>query len=289
MEENEAVQTEVSETSLDAFDEAWNEDDVVTGDDDEFEEGDQDEGADNTDVDSEQPEEGQPEAAHDDEPSEDSENGTEEPRTETETANQRFKIKYNGAEEEYGLDELTTLAQKGRDYDHVREERDGMKGKYGKYEGFLQKLADKAGVSIDEQIDLTEAMWLMDAEAEKGNTITEAEALLRVQRERNAAPAQETQQPQKTESDKIIDRFLAVYPNVAATDIPKEVWDEASRIGDLLGAYQAYEIKRLKEENEKAKQAAFNEKNAQRSTGPRKSSGAKHERDAFDEGWDSEF
>ena len=182
---------------------------------------------------------------------------------------------------------MTTLAQKGRDYDHVREERDGMKGKYGKYEGFLQKLADKAGVSIDEQIDLTEAMWLMDEEAEKGNSLTEAEALLRVQRNRNAAPEQKEEQ-KPTKADEEVTRFMREYPGVKYEDIPKEVWDEANQTGELVAAYRGYELRQLKAENEKLKQAAKNERNAQRSTGPLKSTGSGQKKDAFDEGWDSE-
>lgn len=271
------VEVEVTDEDLAGFDEAWDED-VVEGTEEDDEPV--------VDEKPDQDEDGDPDPDHEedsDEPAEDSE----EPGAETETANQRFKIKYNGAEEEYDLDQMTTLAQKGRDYDHVREDRDAMRGKYGKYENFLQKLADKAGVSIEEQIDLTEAMWLMDEEAEKGNALTEAEALLRVQRNRNTAPEQK-EEPQN-ENDAIINRFLAVYPNVQATDIPKEVWDAAQQMGDLLGAYQAWEIKRLKEENEKVKKEAHNEQNAKRSTGPLKSTGTKRVKDDFDEGWDSEF
>lgn len=283
MEENEnEVEVEVSDEDLAGFDDAWDEDTIDDGSED-SDEPVADEAPD-------QDEDGNPEPDHDEEPEQTSEE-SEEPGAETETANQRFKIKYNGNEEEYDLDQMTTLAQKGRDYDHVREERDGMKGKYGKYEGFLQKLADKAGVSIEEQIDLTEAMWLMDEEAEKGNSLTEAEALLRVQRNRNAA-SENAKTPEKEveeQNDREIKRFLAVYGDVKYEDIPQEVWDIANKTGDLLGAYQAYDIRQLKAENEKLRQAARNEQNAKRSTGPLKSSGTKKTLDDFDEGWNSEY
>lgn len=277
MEENtnevQEVEAEVSEEDLDIFDDSWDEDndDVDTSDNGEDTDGEEADG---------EPEE--PEEPEEQEETEDSE----EPGTETETENQRFTIKYNGNDEEYDLEQMTTLAQKGRNYDHIKGENESLKAESGKYKNFLQKLADRAGVSIEEQIDLTEAMWLMDEEAEKGNSITEAEALLRVQRARNVEPEQEAQP--EIDSDEVINRFLAVYPNVQATDIPKEVFDEARRIGDLLGAYQAWEIKRLKEENEKTKQSVQNEQNARRSTGPRKTSGTKHQIDDFDAGWDSE-
>ena len=288
MEENSnEVEVEVTDEDLAGFDEAWDEEEETSSTD----AGDESDDRPVAEEDSDEQPEGQPEADHEEQPEEASED-SEEPGTETETANQRFKIKYNGAEEEYDLDQMTTLAQKGRDYDHVREERDGMKGKYGKYEGFLKKLADKAGVSIEEQIDLTEAMWLMDEEAEKGNSLTEAEALLRVQRNRNTAPEKQEEPAQNETQERInreIDRFRAVYGDVKYEDIPKEVWDVANVTNDLLGAYQAYEIKQLKKENEKLKQTAQNERNAQRSTGPLKTSGNSKKLDDFDEGWNSEF
>ena len=223
--------------------------------------------------------------------SEETEQNSEEQGTEAEGGNQLFKIKYLGNEEELTLDQITELAQKGRNYDHVVEERDKLKGESDRHKAFLQKLADRAGVSIDEQIDLTEAMWLMDEEAEKGNSLTEAEALLRVQRGRNGGQTEEKQEPaEQTDNttNQMIDRFLAIYPDVKATDIPKEVWDSAKRTGDLLGAYQLHEIKRLKAENEKVKQEARNERNSQRSTGPRKTSGSTKPYDDFDAGWDSD-
>lgn len=283
MEENEVLEAEATETTEvaevsdelgDVFDNAWDDDDVDDGP------------VDNDNAD--EVEEGQPDDDHSETDAEPEEH-SEKPGTETEEANQLFKIKYNGNEEELTLDQMTELAQKGRNYDHVKEERDNLKGKSGRYESFLQKLADRAGVSIDEQIDLTEAMWLMDEEAEKGNSLTEAEALLRVQRSKNAAPTEQETAPQ-SKADVEIARFMKAYPEVRAENIPREVWDEVNRNdGDLVGAYRSWENRQLKAEIEKLKKEAHNERNTQRSTGPRKSSGTGKVKDAFDEGWDSEF
>ena len=286
MEENQVqeeveVESEVTEEESSAFDAAFEDDDFDLSEEFGKEEDPQEE----TEGESE---DGQPADDPGAEQTEETEQTPEEQGTETETGNQRFKLKFLGTEEEYDLDQFTELAQKGRNYDHVVEERDKLKGESDKHKAFLQKLADRAGVSIDEQIDLTEAMWLMDEEAEKGNSLTEAEALLRVQRNRNQPPQEEQPAEQQNPATQMIDRFLAVYPNVKATDIPKEVWEQATRTGDLLGAYQANEIRRLKEENEKVKKDAQNERNAQRSTGPRKTSGSTKPYDDFDAGWDSD-
>lgn len=52
--------------------------------------------------------------------------------------------------------------------------------------------------------------------------------------------------------------FLAAYPDINAQDIPSEVWDDANRSGDLLGAYRAYEIRKLREELEQLRKNADN-------------------------------
>lgn len=287
MEENvNEVEAEVTDEDLAGFDDAWDEEESTSSTD----AGDESDDGPVTEEDSDEQPEGQPEADHEEQPEETSEE-PEEPGAETEAENQRFKIKYNGAEEEYDLDQMTVLAQKGRDYDHVREERDGLRGeaKNAEYQlKFLQDLAERAGLSVDEQIDRTRALWLMNDEFDKGNEMSEAEALLQVQRNRKTASEQEVK-IQQNETSREIDRFLAVYPGTKYEDIPQEVWDAYNRTGDLLGSYQAYEIKQLRAENEKIKQTARNEQNAQRSTGPLKTSGASKKLDDFDEGWNSEF
>lgn len=280
MEENEVLEAEVEEVSDDlgdVFDKAWDSDDTDDGPID-------DDSADEV-------EEGQPDDDHDETETKEEDN-SEEPGAETEEANQLFKIKYNGNEEELTLDQMTELAQKGRNYDHVREERDNLRDKSKDAEeklAFLEDLAERAGLSVQEQIDRTRALWLMNDEFDKGNEISEADALLRVQRNRTAAQTvQET--PAENKADIEISRFMKAYPDVRAENIPKEVWDIVNQNeGDLLGAYQSWENRQLKAEIEKLKKEAHNERNAQRSTGPRKSSGANKVKDAFDEGWDSEF
>ena len=285
-ENNNEVEVEVSDEDLAGFDDAWDEEEETSSED----AGDESDDGPVTEEGSDEQPEGQPEADHEEQPEETSED-SEEPGAETETANQRFKIKYNGAEEEYDLDQMTVLAQKGRDYDHVREERDGLRGEAKTAAAqleFLKDLADRAGLSVQEQIDRTRALWLMNDEFDKGNEISEAEALLRVQRNRNAAPEQQEER-QPTKADEEVARFMREYPGVKYEDIPQEVWAEANQTGELVAAYRGYELRQLKAENEKLKQAAKNERNAQRSTGPLKTSGNSKKLDDFDEGWNSEF
>lgn len=287
MEENNEVleqEAETTESSFDAFNDAWDDDyeveDATDDHDDDEQEADNTEPADESE-DADQAEENADEAEPSSESGEKSKEG-----------NQLYEITYLGNKEQLTLEQMTELAQKGRDYDHIRQERDKLKGESGRQLDFLKKLADKAGVSVDEQIDLTEAMWLMDEEAEKGNTISEAEALLRIQRDRGKPAdtgdkAAQSDVPQGFNEQ--VDRFLKVYPDVTGDQIPQEVWDETRKNGgDLLVAYQGYMIKTLKAENAKAKQNEQNNKNSKRSTGSLNSAGAGKKRSAFDEGWDSD-
>lgn len=281
MEDNNEVleqEAEVTAEELDAFDDDWSDD---ASDDNGFDlsDGTTEESTEDAQSADDEGESGEPEGE------------TEEQGTEAKEGNQLFEINYLGNKEQLTLEQMTELAQKGRDYDHIRQERDKLKGESGRQLEFLKKLADKAGVSVDEQIDLTEAMWLMDEEAAKGNTISEAEALLRIQRDRGKAP--ETEKAETSDApagfNEQIDRFLKVYPDVTGDQIPQEVWDETRRNGgDLLVAYQNYRIKTLEAENAKVKQTEQNNKNSKRSTGSLNSAGAGKKRSAFDEGWDSD-
>lgn len=280
MEENQEVfETEetaesLAEAVLDAFDEDW---------DDDF-------GSEDTETDDDQ---GSVEAEEEGQTVEDAETEETQPsdsaEEESESGNQRFKINYLGKEEELTLEQMTELAQKGRDYDHVRQERDSLKSETGHAMAFLKKLADKAGVSVEDQIALTEAMWLMDEEAEKGNTLTEAEALLRVQKQKNEPQKDEAKDSEEPEINPQVLRFVNAYPDVQASTIPMEVWQRTKELdGDLLSAYQEWEIKQLKAENAKRKQESTNNKNKARSTGPLKSTGSNRQKDDFDAAWDSD-
>lgn len=288
MEDNNEVleqEAETTESSFDAFNDAWDDDYEVEDATDDHDDDEQE--ADNTEP-TDEPEDADQAEENADEAEPSSESGEE-----SKEGNQLYEITYLGNKEQLTLEQMTELAQKGRDYDHIRQERDKLKGESGRQLDFLKKLADKAGVSVDEQIDLTEAMWLIDEEAKKGNTLSEAEALLRIQRERGKT--QETAENAEGQSEvpngfnEQIDRFLKVYPNVTGDQIPQEVWDETKKNGgDLLVAYQAYQIKTLKAENAKSAQERTNNKNKARSTGPLNSAGAGKKRSAFDEGWDSD-
>lgn len=296
-ENNEVIEQETDEAiEVDdsMFDEGWD-DDSGTETAEQEEEGESSE-APEGEEETEEPDE-EPDNSDEEQDDSHEEDSTEEPKNESEEGNQLFTIKYLGNEEKLTLDQMTELAQKGRDYDHIREERDNLKSETKlsaedkRKLAFLEDLAKRSNLTVDEQIDRTRALWLVDEEYGKGNEISETEALQRIQRERQNAK-EDTEhggvEPQSGITPEV-DRFLHVYPNVKAQDIPPEVWSEMRDVykGDLVAAYQAYEIRKLKGELADEKQKALNEKNKERSTGSRRTAGTARQKDPFDDGWSS--
>ena len=265
------VETEGQEPELDNFDALWN-------DDDEF-------------VPSNEPD-AQPEAKEDeaeDKTGEEPENADDaQPEQKPEAENQRFKLKVNGEEIEVGLDEGITLAQKGKDYDRVKTERDNLKtdsatmNKLKAQGDFLEELAKSSDMTVDQLMENTRARMLMN----EHEGMTEEEALKQVREK--ASKATEKKESEKAEAtpeerrQAMFANFLQAYPDVKAEDIPQEVWNDAGRTYDLVGAYQRHENRELRKEIETLRQ---NNKNKERSAGSTKSAGTRNANQAFDALW----
>lgn len=215
---------------------------------------------------------------------------------EKQTADQRFVLKHLDETREVGRDEVIALAQKGLDYDRKTEK---LNAKIAGYEEFFDELAAPNGLTREQFMDSVRAKMFVAAEAEKGRTVSEAEALLKVQNTRaeraqaaaNAA-AQEAAQAkaQKEQQTKeALGRFAASRPDVKATDIPSSVWDEFARTGDLEAAYAKHENAQLRQQFKELQTevAALkqNAENAKHSTGSRKSAGTSSSDSAFDRMW----
>ena len=92
-----------------------------------------------------------------------------EPKQKQEAENQRFTLKVNGEEIEVDRDEVITLAQKGKDYDRIKTERDNLKAdsatmtKLKGYESFLKELAEsgETPMTIEQLVENTRARMLM--------------------------------------------------------------------------------------------------------------------------------
>ena len=244
----------------DGDDESFGDEESETGDSDE----------------ADQPEDGKPE----EKPAE-----TEEakPEADAQDADQWLELKHmDDPVRKVSKKEAQELAQKGLDYDRIRQERDDLKqnaSRYGEMEEFLKEMQGDFP-SIEEFMDDTRARIKAEQEG-----ISYDDALSKVKSARTAAKA-----PSPAEKPSPVEEFIQRFPNVKAEEIPESVWAEVRQTGDLVGAYvkhkeaeQADRIKKLEEEIETLKQ---NAKNAARSTGSSRSSGNKSGKSTIAELWD---
>lgn len=219
-------------------------------------------------------------------------------------ADEQFTLKHLGESKNYSRDEVTTLAQKGLDYDRIRTERDSMRAEMPAMRdamNFIEELAAGSHVSAEELMESIRAKALIAREAEAGRAITETGAREQIRREKaardkDAAAANENdaeadagtppqtaaQEPDVTAE---IRRFAQMYPEVKATEIPQKVWDDfRAGKGDLTSLYTMTENAALRQKVAALEQ---NEKNKGRSTGSMKSAGNRSAKSTMQEIWDA--
>lgn len=290
--QDDIIQTEVTEESAaleeNFFDDAWDEDTAPVEEETEEPEANQ------------QPEvnEHQSEAAEAEEHSENTANESKDTApTHPEEKEDTFTLRYMKEDKQYSRNDTIILAQKGLDYDRVRAERDTLKSEiptFKEYKSFLEELASDSGVSVDQLMENVRATRLVERERKAGNIISETAAKEQIQREKSArdkdnAVQEDEIKPEEAPVQKTKDidvaSFIKVFPDVKADDIPESVWIEVMNGADLTSAYTRYENKQLRNRIAAIEQ---NQKNAERSTGSRKTTGNNQTYDDFDAAWDME-
>lgn len=220
--------------------------------------------------------------------------GTEEPM---------FDLKYNKETKQYTRQQVTELAQKGLNYDHVTEQRDRLQQENADLAKFrdensaildtLRAAAEASGKSIPEYLtsirtNLLVAQGVSPETARERILREDAEQRLHSQQKAEEAEASSKRDAEQRQKDDIA-RFQKKYKDVDPKTIPQEVW-EAVRGGELLtdayGDYQRRELERqLKEANEKLAIRAKNESNRQKSLGSLQSTKQETGKDPFLEGF----
>lgn len=236
---------------------------------------------------------GEDEQAHDDTAA-DEQPGTEEPM---------FDLKYNKETKQYTRQQVTELAQKGLNYDHVTEQRDRLQQEIADLTKFrdensaildtLRAAAEASGKSVPEYLtsirtNLLVAQGISPETARERILREDAEQRLHSQQKAEEAEANRKRDAEQRQKDDIA-RFQKKYKDVDPKTIPQEVW-EAVRGGELLtdayGDYQRRELERqLREANEKLAIRAKNESNRQKSLGSLQSTKQETGKDPFLEGF----
>lgn len=220
--------------------------------------------------------------------------GTEEPM---------FDLKYNKETKQYTRQQVTELAQKGLNYDHVTEQRDRLQQENADLAKFrdensaildtLRAAAEASGKSVPEYLtsirtNLLVAQGISPETARERILREDAEQRLHSQQKAEEAAASSKRDAEQRQKDDIA-RFQKKYKDVDPKSIPQEVW-EAVRGGELLtdayGDYQRRELERqLREANEKLAIRAKNESNKQKSLGSLQSTKQETGKDPFLEGF----
>lgn len=236
---------------------------------------------------------GEDEQAHEDTAA-DEQPGTEEPM---------FDLKYNKETKQYTRQQVTELAQKGLNYDHVTEQRDRLQQENADLAKFrdensaildtLRAAAEASGKSVPEYLtsirtNLLVAQGISPETARERILREDAEQRLHSQQKTEEAEASSKRDAEQRQKDDIA-RFQKKYKDVDPKTIPQEVW-EAVRGGELLtdayGDYQRRELERqLREANEKLAIRAKNESNRQKSLGSLQSTKQETGKDPFLEGF----
>ena len=236
---------------------------------------------------------GEDEQAHEDTAA-DEQPGTEEPM---------FDLKYNKETKQYTRQQVTELAQKGLNYDHVTEQRDRLQREIADLTKFrdensaildtLRAAAEASGKSVPEYLtsirtNLLVAQGISPETARERILREDAEQRLHSQQKAEEAAASSKRDAEQRQKDDIA-RFQKKYKDVDPKTIPQEVW-EAVRGGELLtdayGDYQRRELERqLREANEKLAIRAKNESNRQKSLGSLQSTKQETGKDPFLEGF----
>lgn len=236
---------------------------------------------------------GEDEQAHEDTAA-DEQSGTEEPM---------FDLKYNKETKQYTRQQVTELAQKGLNYDHVTEQRDRLQQEIADLTKFrdensaildtLRAAAEASGKSVPEYLtsirtNLLVAQGISPETARERILREDAEQRLHSQQKAEEAEANRKRDAEQRQKDDIA-RFQKKYKDVDPKTIPQEVW-EAVRGGELLtdayGDYQRRELERqLREANEKLAIRAKNESNRQKSLGSLQSTKQESGKDPFLEGF----
>jgi len=243
---------------------------------------------------------------HEDSQEQETTEGEEEQSTEEAAADEQaqaeepmFDLKYNKETKQYTKQQVTELAQKGLNYDHVTEQRDRLqqenadlakfKEEYSGVFETLESMAEAAGKKLPEFLTSIRMNMLV---AQGVSQETARERILREDAERRlqASAAEENRKSKAEERQREdIRRFQEKYKDVDPKTIPQEVWQAVGK-GELLvdayGDYQRRELERqLKEANEKLAIRAKNESNKQKSLGSLQSTKQETGKDPFLEGF----
>lgn len=208
-----------------------------------------------------------------------------------------FTIKNRDETRQVTRDELVAMAQKGWDYDHVREERDQLRAYRQEADPALELVksyAQRNGMNVSDYLDFCRKQELIaagmserDAANKVGMEKERAEldrqrAEMKAYQDRQNSMAQQAQaRAQAQQRD--VEAFYRAYPNVDPKSIPQEVWAAVRGGESLVNAYTMHENRRLQAELSAERQ---NKENRAKSPGSLGGNSAEDEASLISRYWD---
>lgn len=309
MDEKENVGFEDFESALFGDDYQFDDDDgdsEVTETDD-TEDGDLlDDTAEDTDLEDDEadPDDDDEEDSGEDDSEEDDAEDEEDPADNTD-AGQTFTLKVNKEERQVTLEEMTALAQKGADYDRVKEQhtksQQTIQDLQTQLEGYtarkdvlsvLDIVAEKTGTKLE---DLAEMLYVSVRKSAGASEDVAKEELksAKLEKELNGMKAQQTKvqhrkEDAETRAQREVEAFRKDYPDVKLTDelVTKLTPDLQKGIG-LSAAYRklekAQDAAKIQDLERQLAAKKQNDKNKKRSPGGQKDSGGRRSRSDYEE------
>lgn len=216
--------------------------------------------------------------------------------TEAEREADQFTLKHLDEVRTVSREEIIPLAQKGMDYDRIRQKLDDLTAEKSRADqslSILSELAGAAGFSdVNAFLDEVKAERLskaedMDMAAARSRVALERREKALADREAALNAEKQTAETARTEADRRNREALAFageYPDVKPTDIPPEVWEDVKKGETLVGAYRKYENAKLKAALAAKEKEA---ENRAKSAGSRQGDGPLTKQDEIDLIWNS--
>lgn len=192
-----------------------------------------------------------------------------------------FTLKRMGETRQVSRDDLIAMAQKGWDYDTVREERDQLRQYRQEADPALELVktyAKQNNMSVGDYLDfcrkqefMRQGMTEQDAvtrvgmEKERAALDARQAELQKAEQAQTSAAAAEQKRQEALRAD--IANFCRVYPGVDPKNIPNEVWAAVKNGDTLTNAYTMHENKRLQAELAAERQNKDNQKKTPGSLG----------------------
>lgn len=208
-------------------------------------------------------------------------------------------VSHMGEEKDLTADEARELAQKGMDYDRVRQKYDEAKPVVE----MVRQFADQQHMTVEQYISFVrteakKAAGMDDEEARRAVELEDREATVsqrEAEQQEAAAAMEKAATEQKSANDRMqedLALFQTRYPDAAKEPdkIPQEVWDAVKGGTSLCDAYGNYVLKSKDTEiaalRQKLTAKEQNQKNQQRSSGSMRTSGNENQiKDPFLDGF----